>query len=251
MKRFYQKPYFLTKAIIVGIIAVTSILVIVITLFQPSNVSPTELSFARGLSYPATAEAIGAKCGDTYVLDLDTNNSPVLPDNILKKHYTYAMGNTLIPIYGYLDKRTLTTKQITFYTPTDFRALTKQHKISRERILRTMFEKNTLVIWYDPSQTKANDISNLESYAKQNEGKVLIVPWLWKDSMPAGRAFAFARWGISQSCGELEMKLVNSFAIFSNKHKVPRPEKLYQIPEGTPSEKLPNPISLPENWGTK
>ena len=124
----------------------------------------------------------------------------------------------IVPVYGYLADKPLPKAAIRFYEDKDYK------EIPYQTVLRTMYDYNTTVLYYDRGMAPGNLIA-IQQFV-DSEKNVLALPWTYEGSLPLVRKVAFASWGMSQSCGEWSEDVFKSF----NRFAVANPVRHSKIP---------------------
>jgi hypothetical protein len=89
-------------------------------------------------------------------------------------------------------------------------------------ILRTLFDYDVTIIWYDPEDPIL--MIDVRGYVSEHEN-VMALPWLYTDrQIPLDRKIAFSKWGITQSCSNFSVGTVNDFVEFTQKYSVAHEE---------------------------
>jgi hypothetical protein len=200
------------------VLAIVAFLVSV-TATLPSSAAP-QVGPLQSIAYPGGLDEISNSCGPILRFSIRDNQYGVIPDSVYKN---YPGGNLAVPVpqmtvpvYGYLDRTGLRPDQIHFY------AQDHDPKFHNWQVLRAMYDYNTTVIWYT-SKTAPSDQESLSAYAATHKN-VLVLPW--DDSireLPNNRSYAFANWGIEQTCQTLSSDVLHHYVAFAAKHPVGHP----------------------------
>lgn len=177
-----------------------------------------DLGFGR-TQYPVTLQSLASGCGDTYQYTPGENQSAQLPADS-SSYVNIPRGRQTIPVYGYLTETGLSDDQIRFYQKNE------ETDISRSQILRTMYDKNTFVIWY-ASDIAPDDYALMKEYVDATSN-VLAIKWApeyGEGTQPGDRKIALTTWGFSQSCEFWNEGTAKSFRSFVTENKVSRPEE--------------------------
>src|SRR5690606_37119252 len=96
--------------------------------------------------------------------------------------------------------------------------------LARSKILRTMYDRDTIVVWYSPDIALA-DYELIKQYVSEHDN-ILAVKWENEQGsqIPLDRKIAFSAWGISQSCEFWTDQTFETFADFAKENRVERPE---------------------------
>lgn len=187
-------------------------------------------------SFYASPEGYAAGCGSIF----RAKNAVALSKEIPKEYYNIIPEDgyvpsapVIIPIYGYLSERGMHPSQFKFY-PKD--SINKD--IPESLILRTMYDNNVPVIWYDAEKINDKDYAKLKELGDANLGKVIIMPWLGYEvgNLPRDRTIAFAVFGMSQSCKTFDINVLKQFLTFADSHDF----------EDKPSKPAVAELALPE-----
>jgi hypothetical protein len=216
------------RGIILALLAAILLLVsVVIFGVNPNRPSPAQ--GIGGLQYPATLTAMANSCGDIYYNPPIDGNFGVIQDEFYELNKDKPELNIpvhqqmVVPMFGYMDKESFSDADIRFYDAGEVKG-----PINRERLLRTMYDKDITVIWYT-AETEPSDVSAIKAYTVDNPGKVLAYPWYSTTGKLVGnRTVGFATWGISQTCGLYNEDIVKEFVDFAKENRVDRPT---EIPE--------------------
>jgi hypothetical protein len=201
---------------LIALLAIVSMVLALVSM-SSSEVKPYQLESAQGLEqayYPSTLAYVN-KCGRIHVFKDVEKITYQIPDG-----YTGTVdgSETIVPMYGYMSKEHMPLEKVGFYSPK-----TADRGWSEPYILSTMWHFQLVVIWYDEKKASKSDLAALEDLANKFKGRVLVLPWLKygiQNTLPAGRTFAFARIGASQSCSQLNFDVILEFLQFLNKNKV-------------------------------
>jgi hypothetical protein len=211
--------------------AVLALVSIVIFGVNPNKPSPVE--DIGGLQYPATLSAMANSCGDIFYNPPIKNNFGVIPDRFWElnkdnediKIPTHQM---IVPVFGYMDKESFADADIRFYSSEE-----AEEPINRERLLRTMYDKDITVVWYT-AEIEPSDLSALKAYAIEHAGEILVYPWKYASGQLIGnRTVAYSSWGISQTCGLYNEEILDEFVQFAKDNRIDRPQ---EIPEARVSD---------------
>jgi len=213
----------ITKVGIVATIFIVVATLVTATLHLPPQTRPTSGQFNSTI-YPASLSAIAASCGDIFRFKTTPNLYGVIPDKIAEqnKEALIPVAPMIVPVYGYMSKEALPDSAIKFYDEANY------EPISRATLLRTMYDKDTTVIYY----TKALDSGNLfavKQYA-DNHPNVLAIPWTFDSAgLPLNRDLAWSKWGISQSCIDWNGKALNDFLELAKEKPVTHAKKASEV----------------------
>ena len=169
-------------------------------------------------SFYASPQGYAAGCGNLFRAKYAVQMSKEIPEsyyNIIPQDGYIPSSPLIIPIYGYLSQRGMHPSQFKFYSPESV-----NKDLPESLILRTMYDNNVVVIWYDPEKISKEDYEGLKAFGNENEGKVLIMPWLHYDSktLPRDRTIAYAVFGMSQSCKTFNFEVIQQFISFTDEH---------------------------------
>lgn len=169
-------------------------------------------------SFYASPEGYAAGCGNIFRAKNAVALSKEIPEeyyNIIPEDGYVPSGATIIPIYGYLSQRGMHPSQFKFYNKDSI-----NKDIPESLILRTMYDNQVPIIWYDAETIKESDYKRLQEIGESNKGKVIIMPWLGYgvDHLPRDRTIAFAVFGMSQSCKTLDINVLKQFLSFTEEH---------------------------------
>jgi hypothetical protein len=201
--------------VILGVISVLTIATV--------NISPQLAAVAGDYGstiYPASIRAVSNSCGDIFAFEPDENFFGEIPAEFLdpenvKSDIPISTHPMIVPVYGYMSPAPLAKTDIHFYPAEGFM------EIPYATILRTMYDLDTAVIYYD-SGVPAGDLIAVQQYALENPN-TLVVPWTFEDSLPLKRELAYAVWGISQTCGTWDEDVFTEFRLFTEENTVSRP----------------------------
>lgn len=246
-------PSFTYKNTRIGIISsvIGVILVLVsIVVFTINPNKPSE-NIIGGQSFPATLPAIASGCGDIFRIPPVEGNFGVIPDKYWEINAEATESSIpvspllIVPIFGYMAKTGLPADAVKFYTEKDF----EDNPVKQTELLRSMYDNpDLLVIWYTKDADPA-DLTWLKNYANQeNPGTVIVLPWELFSQKPmiTGRNFAYAQWGISQTCSLLSEDVINEFREFTKTNIVPRPDTIPDAPMTNEGVLLPIGPSIPK-----
>lgn len=222
-----------TKYGIVGtVIAVVAVLTIATYNLNP-QLAPTKGPY-NSILYPASIGAVASSCGDIYRFKPDVAFTGVIPASVdttppdptvppapaptpaptkpVVKGKTDKSGNVprhpmIVPVYGYLADKPLPKSEIRFHEDKDYK------EIPYQTVLRTMYDYNTTVLYYDRGMAPGNLIA-IQQFVDAGKN-ILALPWTYEGSLPLARNVAFASWGMSQSCSQWSEDVFKSFNRFT------------------------------------
>lgn len=211
--------------LILSLVALLTVLIVSTNTPKPFTVkSDNEIGM---VSYYTSPTGYAEQCGNIYKFSEAVEFSQQVPENFYidgPVDSYIPSGHNIIPIYGYLSERGMSKEDIKFYSPE-----TVNKNWTEQYILRTMWDYNNIVIWYNPDKATDEDIEELKQLDESLPNNILILPWLYYDnaSMPLDRTFAFARLGFTQSCNTYNFNVLSEFGTFTSDNKLVKPE----IPE--------------------
>jgi hypothetical protein len=154
---------------------------------------------------------LSQKCGPIFSVQ-DMNNMVLeIPEafyffNTIKSEPPSPAG--LIPAFGYAGKEGLKPKEITYYPPDS------EIYLSEATILRTMWDNDIIVIWYDKNNLSADDEETFRLLSANTLGQLLIIPWMEYENaktMPLERNIAYASIGTTLTCEGFNINVLNEF----------------------------------------
>lgn len=192
---------------------------------QPNN--PTKSAYG-GLEYPATLESMANGCGNIFYNPPKEGNYSVIPEKFWEYHEeqgtetvkipTHSM---IIPIFGYMSEEAYTEDAVRFYS---LQEATEAPNLPM--LLRTMYDRDITVVWYK-ANIAPSDLALIKAYADANPGEVFAYPWYFSGGSLVGtRTVAYAKWGISQSCGLYNEQNLEDFIQFGKEHPIERKKDL-------------------------
>lgn len=203
-----------TKLVLGGVIAAVLASLTVATLNLPSQMTPSQGQYGA-VVYPGNLNTTVNGCGDVFRFSTNESLYGVIPQEAYATAQTKTIIPThpmIVPVYGYMSDRGLKKNEVKFYERKGY------PDFPRQQILRTMWDDNTTVIWYDENATAA-DVFRIKKYTTEHTN-VLAVPWTGVDALPMNRHIAFSTWGISQSCNTFDNSVLNDFQNFKKVHPV-------------------------------
>jgi len=229
------KKYWIYTLSVVGIIFTT----IIIASNAPTITKYEVLDEDRNYSQVApTSTMLAQKCGPIFALQ----NPEGMVQEIPEEYYTTAGENAeppsppgLVPAFGYAAREGLTFEEITYYPYEENPDL----YFSENTILRTMWDKDIVVIWYDPETVSEEDKETFSLLAETAAGQLLIIPWMnYEDSetLPLSRTIAYATIGITLSCEGFNINVLNEFRNYAIDN--PKHVSGSEIPQGKPDYSL-------------
>lgn len=203
----------------IGFILATAIALGALTISVIFGMNPNapQAGDAESTEYPTELTSLVNGCGNFFVFQpvkgyQYAELTPEVLDRMGDKKYI-PEAQMAVPVYGYLDSTPLEEKDIRFYEVDEFFP-----PLPLEKILRTMYSYDTLVIWYNPENVASTDLSDIRKYAADNPN-TLVVPYIYKNGkLPLDRNIAFSKWGISQSCQYFNENVINTFTKFTLDH---------------------------------
>lgn len=188
---------------------------------QPNNPSRSPYG---GLEYPATLESMANGCGNIFYNPPIEGNYSVIPDEFWEYHEekgtetvkipTHSM---IIPIFGYLANEGFTEDAVRFYS---MQEATEAPNLPM--LLRTMYDRDITVVWYT-TDIAPSDLALIKAFADEHPGEVFAHPWYYSGGSLIGtRSVAYAKWGISQSCGLYNENNLEDFIKFAKEHPIER-----------------------------
>jgi hypothetical protein len=172
--------------------------------------------------YPATLQSLASGCGSTFSYAPSESQYAVLPADT-SDIATIPIPPMKVPVYGYMTQEPLARDQIRFYQKNE----PALKNISREQILRTMFDNNTIVFWYS-KDIAPDDYSSMKSYVTQTPN-TMAVEWSAKygqGNLPLDRTIGVSTWAYSQSCEFWNESTVKEFRNFVIENKYARPKEV-------------------------
>lgn len=215
------KKYSITVFIALSVI----LCALILTLNTPKAYSlKTDNSFGMEVYYAAPL-AYGQGCGDLFIFPKAEEFSKQIPESFYSEGPSdgyIPSGTNIIPTYGYLSERGMPKDDIKFYSED-----TVNKNWTENYILRTMWDNNNIVIWYDPSKVTDDELASLKLLDKQYPNAILVLPWLEYESktLPFGRSIAYSRLGFTQSCERYNFNVMAEFANFTVEHKIKHAEE--------------------------
>lgn len=210
------KSYATPVAIGLGVFIL--ILILLSAFIKPPKAFSLERVENNIQSFYASPAGYASGCGGIFRAKNAVAESKEIPEeyysNIPNDGYIPS-APVIIPIYGYLTERGMHPSQFKFYSEESV-----NKDIPEQLILRTMYDTGVPVIWYDPDKISTKDYGILKTIGSDNEGKILIMPWLKYDSptLPKDRGIAFAVFGMSQSCKTFNYDVFVDFLNFADSH---------------------------------
>ncbi len=211
-----QNSFSFTPSKIIMLLSVlAAILVMVfIVIFGINPNKPTE-GEAGSTVYPPTLSALATGCGDYFLWDTApaTHYAYLTQDELETTKFFQPPMN--LPAYGYMSEQPMAEGDTNaFLTPQDL----DNTAIPFPTVLRTLFDYNVTIIWYDPNNTAI--ILDVKDYVSQHKD-VMAMPWLYTDrQIPLNRGVAFSHWGITQSCSSFSESMANDFVTFTAQHPI-------------------------------
>jgi hypothetical protein len=213
-----------TKIGLVGGAIGSIVLLLVVTIFGLNPNAPFS-SVYGSVEYPAKLTSLVNGCGNYFLYDPQpVKHYSVIPDG-LRDNLTVPIpvAPMIVPVYGYVSTDGLRGQDIKFYGMGE-----PSKPFPMEQLMRTMFDYNTLIIWYS-DKIPPTDLTDIKRYVDSHKN-VIALQWVYKDgSLPLSRTVAFSKWGLSQSCGLWNSSVVKDFQDFSNLHPVNRPANPPQV----------------------
>lgn len=208
----YAKPVLIGFSIFIVLLVSLGIFV------QPPKAFSLEKTVGGVESYYGSPQSYSAGCGTIFRAKNAVAESKQIPESYYLDipNDGYVPSSPLIvPTYGYLTERGMHPSQFKFYSEESV-----NKDLPEQLILRTMWDSGIPVIWYDPKKISPEDYATLEGLGKNNEGRLLILPWLHYDSanLPRDRAIAYSVFGMSQTCKTFNRDALNQFLDFADKH---------------------------------
>lgn len=194
------------------------ILIILAATVKPPQAFSLEKSENNVQSFYGSPEGYAAGCGSIYRAKNAVALSKEIPEeyyNVMPADGYVPSASVIIPIYGYMSERGIHPSQFKFYGKDNV-----NKNIPESLILRTMYDSDVPVIWYDAKTINDSDYEDLKALGERAEGRIIILPWLnyETDKMPRDRSIAFAVFGMSQSCKTFDIKVLDQFLEFSTTH---------------------------------
>jgi hypothetical protein len=154
---------------------------------------------------------LSQKCGPIFTVQDMKNMVLEIPDtfyffNTIKTEPPSPPG--LIPAFGYAAKEGLKPKEITYYPPDS------DIYLNESTILRTMWDNDIIVIWYDKNNLTENDEETFRLLSANTLGELLIIPWMEYENsttMPLNRNIAYASIGTTLTCEGFNINVLNEF----------------------------------------
>lgn len=196
--------------------AVVAVLIMVLATVLGINPNQPQPTRYGGTQYPAPLTSLAAGCGDFFLYPPLESQYGVILDDDKNDVLTIPSHPMTVPVYGYMSETSMADSDIRLYEPDELR-----QPISLQTILRTMYDKDTTVVWYaeDISQ---GDFAVLRAYVR-DKTNILVVPWEYGDnSLPLDRKVAFSQWGISQSCEFWTDETFETFLEFAEDNRLER-----------------------------
>lgn len=224
MSKTVNFSYLPTKiALVSSAIAACSLMVTIVVFgINPNQATTTQFGATE---YPASLGSLASGCGDLYLFNPDPSQYGIIPEEVKANEGVVNIPvhlNSTIPVYGYMSAEPLGASQIRFYTKDELK-----EPISREQILRTMYENDTTVVWYT-DDIAPDDYQVLKEYVDSHEN-ILATKWEYPSLViPQDRKIAFSTWGMSQTCEYWTDINFEKFQEFKKEHKIP---KASTIPE--------------------
>lgn len=192
------------------------------TIFGLTPNAPSKSAY-DSVEYPAGLTSLVNGCGNffTYKPEPGEQYAELTPEVLAKMDdpKDISLQPMVVPVYGYMSPEGLPGQDIRFYDMDEL-----DEPLPMETILRSMYDYDTMVIWYT-EEIAATDLEDIRTYVQKNEN-VMALKWDYKDKkLPLGRSVAFSKWGISQSCDVFTEGVVNNFTEFARDHYVERSEE--------------------------
>ena len=238
MSKSISFSYFGTKLTIIASIATTLTLMVVVTVF---GITPNESTKGQygATQYPSSLASLASGCGDYFLFNPGEGQYATIPAEKRDQIETLPVHQMTVPVYGYLNSTPLFDEEIRFYGTDEL-----AEPLPIDKILKTMYDKDTTVVWYT-DDIAPDDYSSLQEYVTAHDN-ILAVKWQYFNSkLPLERKIAFSTWGISQTCEFWGTNTFERFDRFVQEHPI---AKLDTIPIAVVSDenKLP-PLSVLTN----
>lgn len=226
------------KGTIIGFIVSVVVIIVALSVSVVAWVNPNqpEKLFYNDQSwaYPASLDALANGCGQTFFIPPVEGQFGLIPDEYWELNANPAdnipKGPQVVPVYGYLANEGLNDTDIRFWSTQE---ATDNGPLNQQTVLRTMYDKDILVIWYR-ADLATIDIAALQEYANAHYGKVLVYPWMYNNGVILGdRKVAFSSWGISQTCNLYSETVLDDFVKFKEQNPI---ERVDPIPMGGMTE---------------
>lgn len=166
---------------------------------------------------------LSQKCGPIFSVQNMENLILEIPEQFYKLNTAKTEPPSppgLIPAFGYAAKEGLKRAEIKYYPPEN------SPYFSESVILRTMWDNDIVVIWYDKTKISEEDKETFTLLSEKNIGQLLIIPWMeYEDSpvMPQQRSIAYSTIGTTLTCEGFNINVLNEFrqyALANPKHTV-------------------------------
>ena len=236
--------YLPTKVTLVSSIAATCLLMIGIVTF---GLNPNQPSVGDNdsIQHPASLSSLASGCGDIFEFSPNVDQYGEIPQDFLDSEVStdVPVHQMVVPVYGYMSPEPLGESQIRFYETNEL-----TEPLPRAQILRTMYEQDTIVIWY-AEDIATDDYTLLKEYVQAHDN-ILALKWqsAAKVEFPLDRKVAFSSWGVSQTCEFWTDDTFEGFKDFVDTHPVNRAETI-PVVELTPNGTLPPlPRSFDNGW---
>lgn len=187
-------------------------------------------------AYYGTPESYSAGCGSIYRVKPAVELSKVIPDeyyNDLPVDGYIPSPSTIVPMYGYMTERGMHPSQFKFYPK---KSINKN--IPESLIVRTMYDSNVPVVWYDADKIDDKSYKLLKQVGEENEGRIIIMPWVEYEGkkLPRERTIALSMFGMSQTCKTINLDTISQFLGFAMDNQY----------DGKPLEPSVADLTLPE-----
>lgn len=238
------KKYWLNPLIAATVLTIAITIAMLAPMQNKYDIIDTEYNYTQ---VSPSSIMLSQKCGPIFAVQVLKGTMMEIPE----KFYTTA-GKTaeppsppgLVPAFGYAAPEGLTVEQITYYPYQENPDL----YFSENTILRTMWDNDIIVIWYDPEKISTDDEETFNLLTENTQGQLLIIPWMnYEDveELPLGRTVAYATVGATLSCEGYNINVLNEFRQYTQENK--------QHITGSPLEEadLDYSLTLPQIVGDK
>lgn len=202
----------------IGLVLGSFAVIITMTVAAIVGINPNQTQPASfgGTQVPAPLTSLAAGCGDYFLYPPTSEQYGTILDEDKENILTIPSHPMIVPVYGYMSEKSIPDNEIKLYELAEL-----AEPFSLQSILRTMYEKETTVVWYS-LDINQGDFAILRTYARNNDN-ILVLPWQYGDAtLPLNRSVAFSQWGVSQSCQFWTDETFESFLDFAGKNQADR-----------------------------
>lgn len=191
----------------------TFFLVIVLLASIMASLIPDSSQPRRGpeqsLEYPVPVEDVLNGCGGIFHFSPIERNYGVIPESVsVSEEDGIPLIPTRIQSYGYMSANEWTGEEPRFFDEES------EAYPTLPKLLRGMWQGYS-IMWYDAEKISPTDLRQMKTLTQENS-RVIVVPWMFDQSMPMDRNFSYATWNISQSCAEWDTNVARAFTEISD-----------------------------------